>query len=80
MKYSNLQRKFVVNENNGEMIGYIVDLDLQVRSLCIESIIVREPQSFIQKIRCLFFHDVKIVIPIENIVTIGKDVIVVKLK
>ena len=34
MKYSALQKKFVVNEHNGEMIGFITDLDLNSHSLC----------------------------------------------
>lgn len=80
MKYSTLQKKFVVNEFNGAMIGYITDLDLQIDSLCIENIIVQEPKSLLQRIRCLFIHDVKIVIPIDQIVNIGKDVIVVRVR
>ena len=80
MKYSTLQRKYVVNELNGAMIGFISDLDLRIDSLCIESLIVQEPKSFIQRIRCLFVRDVRVVIPIEQIVNIGKDVIVVRVK
>ena len=80
MKYSALQKKFVVNEQNGEMIGFITDLDLNSHSLCIESIILKEPKNLLQKLRCLFFNDVKIVIAIDNIISIGKDVIVVKVR
>ena len=80
MKYSTLQKKFVVNEHNGALLGFISDLDLDSRNLCIESLIVKEPQNLIQRIRCIFFKDVKVVIPIENIVSIGKDVIVVKVR
>ena len=80
MKYSTLQKKFVVNEFNGVMIGYISDLDLQIDNLCIENIIVQEPKSWLQKIRCLFVHDIKVVIPIDQIVNIGKDVIVVRVR
>ena len=50
MKYSALQKKFVVNEQNGEMIGFISDLDLNSHSLCIESIIVKEPKNLLQKL------------------------------
>lgn len=80
MKYSTLQKKFVVNEANGEMIGYVVDLELTTHSLCIESIFVKEPKSFLQRIRCIFVSDIKIVIPVDHIVSIGKDVIVVKIR
>jgi len=80
MKYSVLQRKYVVNESTGEMIGYIADLELDSRSLCIECIIVKEPKGFLQRLRCLFINESRIVIPIDQILNIGKDVIIVKLR
>lgn len=80
MKYSLLQKKFVVNESNGEMIGYIVDLDLSLNNLSVESIFVKEPQSFLQRIRCMFVGNPRIVISVDNIVNIGKDIIVVKVR
>lgn len=80
MKYSSLQRKFVVNEASGEMIGFVTDLDLRVESLCIESLIVQQSKTLLQRIRCLFVHDIKVVISIDQIVNIGKDVILVRIR
>ena len=79
-KYSHLQKKFVVNESNGEMLGYIVDMDLSTQNLCVESIIVKEPQSLFSRLKCLFVSNPRIVISVDNIVNIGKDIILVKVR
>lgn len=80
MKYTVLQEKLVVNERTGEILGHIRDLHLNLNTFTIESILVQERRSFFRRIKCLIFEDVKISVSVDNIVRIGKDIIVVRVR
>jgi len=75
MRFITLQSKDVVSASTGAKIGYVVDMEIDPICRCIQAIIVEKfsPLKFI----CIFKGPPVIIIPIENIITIGEDVIIV---
>lgn len=80
MKYTVLQEKLVVNERTGEILGHIRDLHLNMNTFTIESILVKERLGFFARLKCLIFEEVKVSVSVDNIVRIGKDIIVVRVR
>lgn len=77
MRLSKLMCKVVVNTENGEMVGYIRDLEIDLRSYCIISVVVEEKPSLLARCVPWFFKTKRIPIKIENINSIGTDVILI---
>ena len=75
VKISEFQSKDVVNVANGKKLGNIGDIDINLETGHIESIIILGAG----KILGLFGKDEEIVIPWRNIVKIGADVILVRI-
>ena len=76
MKISDFQSKDVINIVDGKKLGYINDIELDLRQGRIDSIVI--PQ--IQKLFGIFGSSgADIVIPWSNIVKIGADVVLVRL-
>lgn len=75
MRFITLQSKDVVSANTGVKIGYVVDMEIDPICHCIQALIVEKftPLKFI----CIFKGPPVIIVPIENIMTIGEDVIIV---
>lgn len=76
MRLSELEAKDVVDVRSGRKMGYVSDLEIQQDCMCVKALIVCEVRwkDFI-----LIFSKPKTKrIPIDQIVTIGKDVILVK--
>lgn len=76
MKYSHLQRKKVVDTKSGAILGHVRDLDIKHSSLCIESIFVGKQRC---RILSVLFSQPLTCIPIQQIVNIGEDVILVNI-
>lgn len=76
MRFVKMQSKDVVDVVSGSKIGYVSDLEIDERCQCIEAIIVERYSLF--KLICFFKGPPVLVIPIENIMTIGDDVILVR--
>jgi YlmC/YmxH family sporulation protein len=76
VRISEFQIKDVVNIADGKKLGNISDIDINVGTGKIEAIIISESS----KILGLFGKDDEIVIPWQNIMKIGEDVILVKYK
>ena len=74
MKLKHLKKKSVVNVYNGNFIGYIIDVIVSLPEGNIESLIVKD--SFFKSLLSI---KNKTVINWENIVSIGKDVILVNI-
>lgn len=72
-----MQSKDVVNIVDGCKIGFISDIELDWSARCIQAIIV-EKYSFFRML-CFFKEAPCIIIPIECVVSIGGDVILVSL-
>lgn len=75
MKISDFQTKDVVNIVDGKKLGQISDLEIDLRSGRIDSIVVPNQGKFFG----LFGNSTDVIIPWRNIVKIGMDVVLVKL-
>ena len=71
---SELQTKDVVNVSDGKRLGNIGDIDINLTTGKIESIII----SGSGKMLGLFGRDEEVSVPWRNIVKIGSDVILVR--
>ena len=77
MNYKSLTRKAVINTYNGLFLGYITDVILSFPSGNIEYIIVKLP--LFKRILSSFMHSGKFKIHFNNLISIGKDVILVNI-
>lgn len=77
MKLAHLKKKSVINMYNGNFIGYIKDIIIAFPNGNIETLIVK--QHFITGIMSFFTSSNKVYISWDNIISIGKDVILVNI-
>jgi len=75
VKISEFQTKDVVNVANGKKLGNIGDIDINLQTGQIESLIILGAG----KVLGLFGREEETIIPWRNIVKIGADVILVRL-
>ena len=75
MRISEFQTKAVVNVANGKQLGNIGDIDIDLQTGQIQSLIILGSG----KVLGLFGREESTVIPWQNIVKIGADVILVRL-
>jgi YlmC/YmxH family sporulation protein len=75
MRISEFQTKDVVNVANGKKLGNIGDIDIDLQTGQIQSLIILGSG----KVLGLFGREESTVIPWQNIVKIGADVILVRL-
>jgi YlmC/YmxH family sporulation protein len=75
LKISDFQTKDVVNIVDGKKLGQISDLEIDLRSGRIDSIVVPNTGKFFG----FFGNGTDVIIPWRNIVKIGMDVVLVKL-
>jgi YlmC/YmxH family sporulation protein len=75
MRISEFQSKDVVNVANGKKLGNIGDIDIDLETGKIRSLIILGAGKMLG----LFGREEAIVIPWQNIVKIGTDVILVRL-
>ncbi|MCH1623863.1 YlmC/YmxH family sporulation protein [Fredinandcohnia quinoae] len=76
VKISDFQTKDVVSVNDGKRLGHIGDIDINLSSGKIESIII----SGQGKILGLFGREEEVVVPWRSIVKVGTDVILVRMQ
>ena len=77
MKLKHLKSKSVINVYNGKFLGYITDVFISLPKGNIESLIIKQP--FLKRIFGLVASYSKYIINWENIISIGKDVILVNI-
>lgn len=75
MRLSDLQRKDIVNVNDGRIIGRIIDAEINDKSGGLESLIIEKSKY----IRNLFSSENDITIKFEQIKKLGSDVILIEL-
>lgn len=75
MRFVTLQCKDVVDAATGSKIGYVVDVEIDPCCRCIQALIVERVSPF--RLLCVFKGPPTFLIPVENIITIGEDVILV---
>ena len=77
MFFSELQQKEIIDASNGELLGYIEDAEVRTDTGYIHFFIVSSPKKFYQ----MFQGEKQFKkIYIDDILTIGKDVIIVQAK
>ncbi|MFD1018093.1 YlmC/YmxH family sporulation protein [Thalassobacillus hwangdonensis] len=74
MMVSELQMKDIIALETGERMGHITDLDIDVETGKIKALVI----ALKGKMMGLFGKDDEVVIPWEQIINIGTDVILVK--
>ncbi len=75
MRLSELQRKDIINVNDGKIIGRIIDAEISEKDGSLESLIIEKSKY----IRNLFSTDSDITIKYEQIKKLGSDVILIEL-
>lgn len=77
VKLNHLKKKSVINIYNGNFLGYISDIILAFPHGNIETLIIKP--NLIKRIVGFFSIHSKVYVPFSNIVSIGKDVILVNI-
>lgn len=72
-KASDFRQKEVINVSDGKRLGFVYDVEIDMKNGKIESIIVPGPS----KVLGLFGKNIDYVIPWENIKRLGDDIILV---
>ena len=75
MKLSDLQRKDIVNLNNGKKVGRIVDVEIDATNGNMISLIVEKGKYF----RNLFNSESEVLVKFDQIKKMGEDVILIDL-
>ncbi|MEG0314067.1 MAG: PRC-barrel domain-containing protein [Erysipelotrichaceae bacterium] len=78
MKFSTLKCKPVVNINDGKILGFVDDLEFQRSNMQITGFLALQKSSFIARLFPFVFNKQTILIRVDNIISIGCDVILVK--
>ncbi|MCC2337327.1 YlmC/YmxH family sporulation protein [Bacillus cereus group sp. MYBK71-2] len=74
IRISELQMKDIINVSDGKRLGNIGDIEIDMNTGKIESIIISKQTRMLG----IFGKDIEIVIPWKEIVKIGEDVILVR--
>ena len=77
MKLKHLKNKSVINVYDGNFLGYITDIDVALPEGNVDSLIVK--QSLFKRMFKSMSYSGKYIIRWNNIVSIGKDVILVNI-
>lgn len=80
MKYSSISKKTVVNVVNGDILGEINDLEFNRNDFVIRNFIVKPRGKLITIICPFLFQKESVVIKTCEIVSMGSDIILVKIK
>ncbi|KGA97770.1 YlmC/YmxH family sporulation protein [Alkalihalobacillus alcalophilus ATCC 27647 = CGMCC 1.3604] len=75
MKISDLQSKDIVNMENGRRLGHLTDLDINLSTGKIEAMVINGTNKVMG---LLGKADAEVIIPWDNIIKIGSDVIIVE--
>ncbi len=77
LKISDIQSKEIVNVSDGKVLGHIGDLDINLETGTVDSIIIGGTGKMLT---FLGGRETEVIIPWKNIVKIGSDVILVRLE
>ena len=78
MKYSELKAMPVIDIDNGNRIGSVTDLEIDIMKNKVTALLVKEKQRGLGAVVSLFFPKELIMIPIEKLIRTGRDVILVR--
>lgn len=77
LKISEIQSKDIVNISDGKVLGHIGDLDINLETGAVDSIIIGGTGKMLT---FLGGREAELIIPWNNIVKIGSDVILVRIE
>lgn len=77
MRLAQLKKRGVINIYNGNFMGYIYDIIISFPTGNIKTLVIK--QNFLKRIFSFFSINNKSYIPWDNIISIGKDVILVNI-
>lgn len=80
MKLSKLSKKMVVNVLNGEVLGFVSDIELDINAYEVQHFIVEEKPSLMERVLPWVFKKKTLQLSCVSIQSIGNDVILVNLK
>ena len=78
MKASELSKKQVVSVRDDKIMGRIVDFELDPKRFQIEAVCVQKKPSFFIGWLCDYFVESKVVVDVEQIVSIGTDIVLME--
>ncbi|MEG1066071.1 MAG: PRC-barrel domain-containing protein [Erysipelotrichaceae bacterium] len=78
MKFSTLKCKPVVNINDGKILGFVDDLEFQRSNMQITGFLALQKRSTLARLIPFIFTKQTILIRVDSIISIGCDVILVK--
>lgn len=78
MKLSKLMQKVVVNTVNGEMLGYVVDMEIDMNTYEIRYFLVEEKPGMIARFIPWFFKVKSMQVRVDHIHSIGADVVLIE--
>ena len=78
MKLLSLQSKDVIEACSGSKIGYVADVEINIETLCIECLYIERYSTI--KLLNLMRGPSRIVVNVKQIVSIGHDVIIVRIE
>ena len=78
MKYSELKTMPVIDIDNGNRIGNVKDLEMDIEKNRVTALLVKQRQQGLDILFSLFFPKELTVIPVNRLVRTGRDVILIK--
>lgn len=78
MKLSKLMQKVVINTVNGEMLGYVVDMEIDMNAYEIKYFIIEEKPGMIARFIPWFFKAKSMQVRVDNVNSIGSDVVLIE--
>ena len=79
MKLSKLSQKIVIHSTSGEMMGYIQDVEIDLKTYTIQKIMVEDKGGLLSKLFPILFKGRSFCVLKDEIVSIGSDVILVEI-
>ena len=76
MRTSSLKSKKVLRKSDGSFVGKICDFEFCPSSYQIQALCLKEKSGRLRSLWSLFFHERLVVVGVDRILLIGKDVIV----
>lgn len=71
-------QKVVINTVNGEMLGYVVDMEIDMNAYEIKYFIIEEKPGFIARLIPWFFKSKSMQVRVDNVNSIGSDVVLIE--
>lgn len=78
MKLTKLMQKVIVNTVNGEMLGYVIDMEIDMNTYEIRYFIIEDKPMILARFFPWFFKSKSLQVKVNDISSIGSDVVLVE--